>query len=78
MLAYMKRTTVKVPDELDARLRNEAERRGKTVSEITREALESYLGGGSTGRLSFAGVGASGRTDIAEQIEEILAAEARQ
>jgi predicted transcriptional regulator len=78
MLAYMKRTSVKVPDELDARLRNEAERRGKTVSEITREALESYLGGGSTRHLSFAGAGASGRHDISEQIEEILAAEALQ
>jgi metal-responsive CopG/Arc/MetJ family transcriptional regulator len=78
MLAYMKRTSVKVPDELDARLRNEAERRGKTVSEITREALESYLGARSNGRLSFAGVGASGRQDISERIEEILAGEARQ
>jgi metal-responsive CopG/Arc/MetJ family transcriptional regulator len=77
MLAYMKRTTVKVPDELDARLRNEAERRGKTVSEITREALESYLDAGSTRRLSFRGAGASGRPDISERIEEILAAEAR-
>lgn len=74
MLAYMKRTTVKVPDELDARLRNEAERRGKTVSEITREALESYLGPRS--RLSFAGIGASGRQDISERIEEIFAGEA--
>lgn len=77
MLAYVKRTTVKVPDELDARLRTEAERRGKTISEITREALESYLGGGSKRRLSFAGAGASGRKDVSERIEEILAGEAR-
>lgn len=73
----MKRTTVKVPDELDARLRTEAERRGKTVSEITREALESYLGVASKRPLSFAGAGASGRSDISERIEEILADEAR-
>ena len=33
MLAYMKRTTVKLPDDLDARLRHEAARRGTTVSE---------------------------------------------
>jgi predicted transcriptional regulator len=77
MLAYMKRTTVKVPDDLDARLRNEAERRGQTVSDITREALESYLGGGSPRHMSLAGIGASGRRDISERIEEILAAEAR-
>jgi hypothetical protein len=77
MLAYMKRTTVKVSDELDARLRTEAERRGTTISEITREALETYLGVGMSPRLSFIGVGASGRRDVSERVEEILAAEAR-
>ncbi|MGD0084936.1 MAG: CopG family transcriptional regulator, partial [Acidimicrobiales bacterium] len=40
----MKRTTVKLPDELDARLRHEAERRDTTVSELTREAIEVLLG----------------------------------
>ena len=77
MLAYMRRTTVKVSDELDARMRHEAERRGKTLSEITREALESYLDAGPQRRLSFAGAGASGHRDISEQIEEILATEAQ-
>ena len=70
----MRRTTIKVSNDLDARLRHEAERRGKTVSEITREALESYLGGGA-GLLSFTGVGRSGQHDVAERIEEILRAE---
>ena len=64
----MKRTTVKVSDELDARLRHEAQRRGKTVSEITREALESYLGGGR-GRLSFEAAARSGRHDVSKRIE---------
>ncbi|MDH4119108.1 MAG: ribbon-helix-helix domain-containing protein [Acidimicrobiia bacterium] len=68
----MKRTTVKLPDELDAKLRHEAERRGITVSELTREAIEDHLGGR---RLRAAGVGHSGRDDISERIEEILAAE---
>jgi len=77
MLAYMKRTTVKVPEELDALLRNEAKRRGRTISEITREALELYLGAGAKRRLTFAGVGSSGRADVSERIEEILASEAR-
>ena len=40
----MKRTTVKIPDDLDAKLRFEAKRSGKTISEITREALEARLG----------------------------------
>lgn len=76
MLAYMRRTTVKLPDDLDARLRHEAERRGTTVSEVTREAIEAHLGGGRTRRrLLAAGAGASGRTDVSERIEEILAAE---
>ncbi len=77
MLAYVQRTTVKLPDDLDARLRHEAERRGTTISEITREAIEAHLGGrnASSGRrrLRAAGAGASGRTDISERIEEILA-----
>ena len=69
----MKRITVEVHDELDARLRQESERRGKTVSEITREALESYLGGASKRRLRFAGTGASGLSGVSERIEQILA-----
>ena len=71
----MKRTTVKISDELDARLRHEAERTGRTISDITREALESYLGVGQRPRLSFEKVGRSGRSDISERIEEILRAE---
>lgn len=70
----MQRTTVKISDELDARLRHEAQRTGRTISEITRDALEHYLG--ANGRLSFAGVGRSGRGDISERIEEILRDEA--
>ena len=77
MLAYVKRTTLKIPDSLDARLRHEAERRGVTISEISREALEAYFGGAPHGRrrLGAAGAGASGRRDVSDRIEEILAAE---
>ena len=76
MLAYMQRTTVKLPDELDARLRHEAERRGSTVSALTREAIENLLGvQHGARRLLAAGAGASGRDDISERIEEILANE---
>jgi predicted transcriptional regulator len=73
MLAYMKRTTIKLPDELDARLRLEATRRGMTISEVTREAIESHLGGRpARRRLLAAGAGRSGRSDISERIEELL------
>lgn len=76
MLAYMQRTTVKLPDELDARLRHAAERRGTTVSEVTREAIEAHLGGTrARRRLLAAATGASGHHDISERIEEILTTE---
>ncbi|WP_420639563.1 CopG family transcriptional regulator [Candidatus Poriferisocius sp.] len=69
----MKRTTVKVPDEVDARLRHEAQRRGITISELTREALQAHLG--MQRRLGAAAAGRSGHRDISERIEEILARE---
>lgn len=76
MLAYpMKRTTVKLPDELDARLRQEAQRRGVTIAEVTREALEAHLGGGPRLRHMAAAISPSGYTDTAERIEELLAEE---
>jgi len=70
----MKRTTIKLPDDLDARLRHEAARRGTTVSAVTREAIAEHLGGPGR-RLGAAGSGRSGRSDVSERIEEILAAE---
>jgi len=74
MLAYMKRTTVKLPDDIDARLRHEAQRRGTTVSALTREAIEQWLGGPAR-RLGAAGAGHSGRDDISERIEQLLRSE---
>jgi predicted transcriptional regulator len=68
----MKRTTVKLPDELDARLRHEAARRGVTVSELTREAIAQYLEVQPRRRLLSAGAGRSGEGDVARRIEEIL------
>ncbi len=70
----MKRTTVKIPEELDARLRHEAERRGITVSDLTREAIETLLGGRQGGR-RLGAPGRSGRSDISKRIEEILRSE---
>ena len=69
----MGRTTVNLPDELDARLRHEAERRGVTVSDLTREAIEAHLGGRCRRRLGVPGH--SGRSDVSRQIEEILKSE---
>jgi len=75
MLAYMRRTTVKLPDDLDARLRHEAQRRGSTIAEVTRAALEAHLGTGERRRFDAAAAGRSGQSDISERIEEIIRAE---
>jgi predicted transcriptional regulator len=71
----MRRTTIKLSDDLDARLRHEAERRGMTLSDLTREAIEAYLGVGRRRKLMAAGAGRSGQDDISERIEEILSRE---
>ena len=70
----MKRTTVKLPDELDARLRHEAGRRGITVSEITREAIETHLVG-PDGKRRLGAAGRSGQSEVSHRIEEILRSE---
>ena len=73
MLAYMKRTTVKLPEEMDVRLRLEAKRRGMTISELTRQAIEAHLGDRGERRvLLAAAAGRSGKRDVSERIEEIL------
>lgn len=68
----MKRTTIKLPDELDARLRFEAERRGVTISELTREAIAAHLGAGRPRRFTAAGAGNSGLGDLAQRLDEYL------
>lgn len=68
----LRRTTVKLPDALDAQLRHEAPRRGLSLSELTREAIATHLGVAPRRPLLAAGAGRSGRPDIAERIEEIL------
>jgi predicted DNA-binding protein len=74
MLAYVVRTTVKIPEELDEQLRHEARRRGSTISDVTRSALEAHLRGGRR-QLRAAAAGHSGNTDISERIEQIISAE---
>jgi len=73
----MKRTTVKLPDDLDAKLRHEAARRQTTVAEVTREALEIHLGNGVRRKLIAAKAGRSGTHDTARHIEEIIRQEVR-
>lgn len=72
----MKRTTLSLPDDLAAALGREAARRHVSVSQVAREAIEARLGRGSAARdIPFAGLGRSGQTSTARDMDEILAAE---
>lgn len=73
----MKRTTISLPDDLAALLSNEARRRGRSVSAITRAALMDHFGlaEGEPRELPFLALGGSGHSDTSERIEEILAEE---
>jgi predicted DNA-binding protein len=73
----MKRTTIQLSDDLDARLRHEAQRRGTTIAELTRTAIEAHLEADPDRPLRApASAGRSGQSNISERIEEIIAAEA--
>jgi predicted transcriptional regulator len=67
----MRRTTIKLPDDVDLRLRYEARRRGTTISDVTRQAIVEHLAGARPSLLA-AGAGRSGRRDVSDRIEEIL------
>jgi predicted transcriptional regulator len=69
----MRRTTVKLPDDLDAKLRHEAARRGITTGEVIREAVEAHVVGGVAGRrLIAAKAGRNGSHNTARRIEAII------
>ena len=73
----MKRTTVALTDELATALAREARRRGRSASEIAREALARHLGlaAGGPRELPFASLGASGHTTTGRDMEALLDAE---
>lgn len=69
----MKRTTVMFPDDVDARLRLEARRRGVPLAQIVREAVERELPAPESGRpLSFFGIGEGGPADASERVDEYV------
>jgi hypothetical protein len=72
----MRRTTVTLPDDVLARLRSEAGRQGVSVSALTSDAVAAYLDAADRRRpLVAAAAGASGQSDVAERIEQILETE---
>jgi ribbon-helix-helix CopG family protein len=68
----MKRTTVMLPDEVLARLRVESRRRGTSIAEIVREAVERHVQEPEPGPLSFFAVGEGGPEDAAEHVDEYV------
>ena len=62
-----------LPDELEARLRQEARRRGASIAEVVREAVELHLPAPAVGRpLSFFAIGEGGPDDASERVDEYV------
>src|ERR1035437_5042054 len=73
----MKRTTIMLPDDVDARLRLEARRRGLSIAQVAREAIERELPPPGDGRLSFFAVGDGSPRDASEHVDELVAGSVR-
>jgi Ribbon-helix-helix protein, copG family len=69
----VKRTTIMLPDDVDARLRLEARRRGSSIADVAREAIDRQLAPGPTeGSLSFFSVGEGSPADASERVDELV------
>jgi plasmid stability protein len=69
----MKRTTIMLPDDVDARLRLEARRRGQSIAQVAREAIERELPPPADGRLGFFAIGDGSPADASERVDELVA-----
>ena len=67
----MKRTTVMLPDDMAARLRYEARRRGASTAQLVREAVDRYLPSTERRTLSFFALG-EGEADGSERVDEYV------
>ncbi len=66
------KTTVYIPNELKRQIEQAATRRGRTVAELVREALQALLDS-STPPSPRLPLFESGRPDLAEHVDEALA-----
>ena len=63
-----------LPEEVDRRLRLAARRRGVSIAEIVREAVERHLPPREPGQpLAFFGIGEGGPADASERVDEYVA-----
>lgn len=78
-IRHMRRTTVFLDEQLDRDVKSIAEREGRPAASVVREALAEYVARHrrEAPPLSFVGAGRSGRSDVSERHEEILADELR-
>jgi hypothetical protein len=72
MYAVMKRTTISLPDDLGRLIREEANRRGVSVSQVVRSCIEATLVGTGKRSLPFAGLCDDARVTPAADIEAQL------
>lgn len=68
----MKRTTIYLDPDLEARLKLEAARQNRAMAEIIRDAIREKLDAGQRVRSNYGGAFASGRNDVADRAEELL------
>ena len=69
----MRRTTIMLPEDVDRRLRLEARRRGVSIAELAREAIEGHLPAlTEVGHLGFFAVGEGGPADGSERVDEFV------
>jgi plasmid stability protein len=69
----MRRTTIMLSDDVDDRLRLEARRRGTSIAEVAREALEAQLPPApEAGSLGFFAIGEGGPKDASERVDNYV------
>jgi len=70
----MKRTTIFADDDLIAEIKEISREEGRSAAAVMREAMLSYIDRkkNKKRKLSFVGVGDSGRRGVAEKHEELL------
>ncbi len=74
----MKRTTVMLADDVLARLRQEARRRGISVAELVREAVDGHVSEPQEPRaLTFFAAGEGGPSDASEHVDKHVGAALR-
>lgn len=62
-----------LPDEVDARLRQEAKRRGVSIADVAREAIDRHVPSPpADGRLGFFAVGEGSGPDDSERVDELV------